>query len=194
MPARRRRSGRRAASLALLALAGLAAGSTAAEPGAEPRRERGELLAIARELMAEAGFCALVTLDETGAPRARAMDPLPPEDGLVVWLATNPASRKVEQIRRDPRVVLFYLAPASGAYVTLHGRARLVADPADKAQLWKEGWERFYPDREEGLLLIRVAPERLELISERHGIVGDPATWRPPAVDFSGAAAADPRR
>lgn len=61
--------------------------------------------------MAAARYCALVTLDEAGRPLARAMDPFPPEADLTVWLATHRATRKVEEIRRDPRVALYYFHP-----------------------------------------------------------------------------------
>ena len=36
----------------------------------------------------------------------------------------------------------------------------------------------------EAYLLISVTPERLEVVSEKKGIVGDPETWTPPTVIF----------
>lgn len=151
-------------------------------PGAEPEAR---LLAAAREIIAAAGYCALVTVDATGRPQARAMEPFAPDDDFVVWMATNPATRKVGEIRADPRVTLYYFDPAGPSYVTLLGRARLIDDPQEKAKRWREGWEAFYPNREEGYLLVEVTPERIEVVSVPHGIVGDEATWRPPAVELA---------
>lgn len=131
---------------------------------------------------------SLATLDEEGYPAVRAMDPLPPDADWVVWLATNPASRKVEQLRARPRVALHYLAAGVPAYVTLIGRARLVDDPEMKARHWKESWTPFYPDREAGVLLIEVTPIRLEVVSEAHGAPGDPVTWRAHVVKFDSGA------
>ncbi|MCK4561948.1 MAG: hypothetical protein KAT78_03510, partial [Flavobacteriaceae bacterium] len=48
-----------------------------------------DLINVAKEIMIEAGTCALITLDETGVPRVRAMDPFIPEKNLTVWFGTN---------------------------------------------------------------------------------------------------------
>lgn len=145
---------------------------------------RAELLGIAREVVEGAAFVSLATLDEEGFPAVRAMDPLPPDGDWVVWLATNPGSRKVDQLRARPQVALHYLAEGVPAYVTLIGRARLVDDPELKARHWKESWTPFYPDRDQSVLLIEVTPIRLEVVSEAHGAPGDPATWRAHVVEF----------
>lgn len=154
-----------------------------AAPG-PPAREA--LLSAAAELMREAGLCTLVTLDAEGAPQARLMDAFPPEADLTVWLATNPRTRKVGEIRRDPRVTLFYLAPGGAGYVSLHGLASLVEDPAEKAKHWKPGWKSFYKEENRGpdYLLIRVRPTRLEIVSAKHGIATAPDAWAPAILDL----------
>src|SRR3974390_3074293 len=73
-----------------------------------PADERARLVAGAREIMAAQTYCALVTIDEEGRPQVRTMNPFPPEDDMTVWMATNTRSRKVREIRRDPRVALYY--------------------------------------------------------------------------------------
>lgn len=165
-----------AAWAALLAVAGTAGAQTPS---------RAELLGIAREVVEGAAFVSLATLDEDGYPAVRAMDPLPPDEDWVVWLATNPGSRKVEQLRAQPRVALHYLAEGVPAYVTLIGQARLVDDPEMKARHWKESWTPFYPDRDQSVLLIEVTPVRLEVVSEAHGAPGDPETWRAHVVELN---------
>jgi general stress protein 26 len=147
-----------------------------------PRLDRQSLIATAREIMQTARYCALITLDPTGRPQARTMDPFPPEEHMVVWLATNPNSRKVREIRRNPRVTLYYFVREDQAYVTISGRARIVRDAREKAKHWKDEWKDFYPDRQ--YLLIAVEPEKLEVISVKQGIIGDSITWTPPAVRF----------
>ncbi len=112
------------------------------------------------------------------------MDPFEPEDDMVVWLATNRNSRKVQEIEQDPRVSLYYEADGGDGYVAIQGTARLVDDPAEKKRRWKKGWEEFYPDREATYLLIAVTPESLEVVSYRLELVGDPQTWQPPRVRF----------
>jgi general stress protein 26 len=148
-------------------------------------RER--LLAVSREIMKSAGYCSLLTLDGSGRPQARIMDPFAPDEGMVVWLGTTRMSRKVEQIRNDPRVTLFYFDSDSMSYVTLLGIASLVDDPEEKSRHWKEGWEAFYPGDKENYLLIQVVPNRLEVLSIAHEIGGDPVTWTPQSLEFEGS-------
>lgn len=167
------------AALAWMASLALASAAGAQTPS------RAELLGIAREVVEGAAFASLATLDDEGHPAVRAMDPLPPDGNWVVWLATNPDSRKVGQLRARPRLALHYLAEGVPAYVTLVGRARLVDDPGMKARHWKDSWTPFYPDRDASVLLIEVTPIRLEVVSEAHGAPGDPRTWRAHVVEFT---------
>ena len=161
--------------------------------GAAQEPSRAELLGIAREVVEGAAFASLATVDERGDPAVRPMDPLPPDENWVVWLATNPDSRKVEQLRARPRVALHYLAAGVPAYVTLIGRARLVDHPEMKARHWKDSWTPFYADRDQDALLIEVTPIRLEVVSEAHGAPGDLETWRAHVVEFgSGPTGAHP--
>jgi general stress protein 26 len=147
--------------------------------------DRENLIATAREIMKTARYCALITLDSGGRPHARAMDPFPPDEQMIVWLGTNPKSRKVAEIRLNHRVTLYYFDREDQAYVTISGLARIVQDPQEKARHWKEEWQNFYPDRERGYLLIAVTPEKLEVINQKKGIIGNSITWTPPAVRFT---------
>jgi general stress protein 26 len=166
--------------------------STPAADKADARRQ--ELLSAARETMQTARYCAVITVDETGWAQSRTVDAFAPESNMVVWFATNPKTRKVTQIKRDPRVTLYYFStehPELG-YVTLLGRARLVDDAAEKQRRWKPEWAALWPDRNASYLLVEITPERLELMSPKHGITGDPITWAPASLEF-GASAQRPR-
>jgi general stress protein 26 len=112
------------------------------------------------------------------------MDPFAPEEDMVVWLGTHRLTRKVDDIRNDPRVALYYLAPGAAGYVSLSGTARIVDDPSETAGRWKEEWEQYYADREADYVLIEVIPLRLEVVDYRLGITGDPETWAPPSFEF----------
>ena len=112
------------------------------------------------------------------------MDPFPPEDGLVVWLGTNPKSRKAQEIKDNPSVTLYYADPTGNGYVTIIGTAVLINDPKEKAKRWQEGWEAFFPDRDESYLLIKVMPVKMEVVNYKHQITGDSKTWSAPSVEF----------
>lgn len=145
---------------------------------------RSELLLVGREIMFAAKTCALITVDEEGQPRVRAMDPFPPESDFTVWFGTNPKSRKVSQIENDPRVTLYYLDSDASGYVMISGIAQLVNDPKEKLKYWKDAWEEFYPDRNENYMLIKVSPISMEISSAPRGIDGDSLTWKPAEVLF----------
>jgi len=161
-----------------------AAFAAAAAPSSAQAPERDELLAAAREVMTAAPFAALATVDVEGRPAVRTMDAMVPDADMVVWLATNPRSGKVGQIRTQPSVALHYLDASGPGYVTLIGTARLVDDPTEKARHWKDAWTPFYPDREGGVLLIEVRPLWIEVVSVPHGANGDPDTWRADIVEI----------
>jgi len=134
--------------------------------------------------MIAARFCTLVTVGDGGEPHARIVDPLEPDESLAVYVATNPRSRKVGEIRKDPRVTLLYFDRDRGAYVTLLGRAVEVTG-SEKARHHKKDWQEFFPaEKSEAYLLYRVTPFRAEVVSAADGFAGDPGTWRPEIVDL----------
>ncbi len=155
---------------------------------------RDSLLQAAREIMTTARYCALITLSTDGRAHARIMDPFLPDSGLVVHLGTNALSRKVGEIRRDPRVTLFYFDRAGAAYVSLYGTAVIEENAEVLQRWWKKEWQAFYPEREKTYRVITVRPQRLEVVSEKHGILGDTLTWAVPAVDFESKDNRDPAR
>lgn len=167
-------------------LVALAAPASSQDAKAAAAPSRSAILAAAREVMAGARFCTLVTLGLDGHPQARVVDPFAPEQDMTVWVATKPLSRKVAQLRKDPRTTLSCFDARKNAYVTLLGQARLVEEPEEKAKRWKEEWAAFYKDRNRGddYLLIRLKPTHLEIVSYADGLVGDDQTWRPVELDI----------
>jgi general stress protein 26 len=144
---------------------------------------RDSLLMIARTVIDSAQCRILITVDENGKPQARTMSPFPPEENMVIWLGTNPRSRKVKQIKNNPNVMVYYYETSSFSYVSVAGQARIVNDPEYKAQYWKESWTQFYPDPEKDYTLIEVTPKRLEICSFKYKLYWD-STGKPAFVEF----------
>lgn len=142
------------------------------------------LLKAAREIIKSSKKVALITQDENGISQVRTMDPFDPEQDFTVWLATNPTSRKVQQIKNNSNVTLYYSDKNDKGYVVIHGIAELVNDQKEKDTRWKSEWKNFYVNRSDAYLLIKVTPQYLELINYNHGISGDPKTWQPALVRF----------
>ena len=143
-----------------------------------------KLLTAAREIMSSVGTCALITVDKDQRPRVRVMDPFKPEPDFTVWFGTNPKSRKVDQIKKNPKVTLYYLETGNTGYVMIQGTAQLVNDEREKETRWKDGWEAFYPNKPIDYLLIKVTPNWIEVVSYAHNILGDPETWEPAKIVF----------
>ena len=152
------------------------AGAGVAVPGEDDR------LVAARRIMAAARHCALITVDETGQPRARTIDPRLPDESMTVWMVTNPATRKVDQIRNNPKVTLYYFDPQKAEYVTLMGTATLHHDTDVIQDHWLSLWDEFYPDRPRGVVLIEVVPARIEVLGR--GLDPHEQTWEPQGVDL----------
>lgn len=143
-----------------------------------------QIRAAADEIMRAARQCTLVTIGDDGQPQARIVEPLIAADGSV-WIATNALTRKVQEIKRDPRVTLMFFNPAGGEYVAVLGRATLVTDAARKAAHWRAEWKPFYRDEHRGadFMLFEVRPQRLEVSSPRRKLDNDPTTWKPVILD-----------
>jgi general stress protein 26 len=151
--------------------------------------DRAAIVAAAREIMAAQTYCALITLDESGRPQVRTMNPFPPEDDMTVWIATNTRSRKIQQIRKDPRVTLYYSNHATAiGYAAINGRAELTDDAAEIQKRKRAYWDQAFPGLK-NLTLIKVVPERIEVINYKAGLHNDPETFAAPAVEIAPAPA-----
>lgn len=143
------------------------------------------LLIAAREIIQNSGKCAFITLDKNGHPQARTMDAFEPDADFTIWMATNPKSRKVDQIKSDPRVTIYYSDKNENGYVSIYGMAEIINDQQEKDKRWKDEWRDFYANRTDGYLLIKITPIRLEVINYSRDINGNSETWQPATVYFT---------
>lgn len=141
------------------------------------------LISVAKEYIQSARYCTLITVDSTGYPHARVMDPFSPGNDMIIWLGTNRLSRKAVEIKANSKVNLFYYDNKGTGYVSISGDACLIDDSEKKLQYWKPEWERFYENKK-NYILIKVIPEKLEVLNYQRGIYGDRETWKTPSVEF----------
>lgn len=143
-------------------------------------------MSAAREIMTTVRYCTFITIGQDGQPQARVVDVSAADSGFIVWIGTNGVTRKVADIRKDPRVTLMYFNDAGMEYVTLIGKAVIDDDIAHKAAHWKPSWGTMVKDEFRGsdFVLIRVQPSRLEVVSLGRGIFNDPVNWRPAIVSL----------
>ncbi|MDQ8154241.1 MAG: pyridoxamine 5'-phosphate oxidase family protein [Gemmatimonadota bacterium] len=158
----------------------------AAQQKAADAPSRQQLLTAAREIMIATRYGTMVTNGPGGTPQARIVDAFGPDTSLTVWIATNAQTRKVAELKKDPRVTLLYFSPVNFEYVTIQGRATFSTDAKDRETHWKRDWSALYQNEWRGsdYLLIKVKPSRVEVVSTRRGINTDPVTWRPASVEL----------
>jgi len=140
-------------------------------------------LAIARQIINRSYYASLVTMDHM-QPKIRLMEPFAPEDNFTIYLATNPKSRKVKEIQNNPVAALHYIDKPRVGYVSLYGKAYIVDNDSLKKKYWRVGWEKFYPDKKSGYLLIKFVPDYIEVVSPKDGLPGDAKTWQPESINL----------
>jgi general stress protein 26 len=145
-------------------------------------KQEKEILKQAKEIIKSSYYGTLITLDKKGQPKARVMEPFAPDNEFIVWMATNPKSRKVNQLKKNSKATMHYFDKTKMGYVSLMGNAYIVNDDKTKKEKWKNGWEKFYPNKTDGFMLIKFVPNTLELINISKGFTGDSVTWKPHQV------------
>ena len=146
--------------------------------------EEQKIIKASKQIIKDMYFGTFITVDQNGQPRARVMEPFEPDKNFIIWMATNPNSRKVIQLKNNSSATLHYYDKSKFGYVSLLGNAFLVNDETIKATKFKKGWDQFYKNQKEDYLLIKFIPKTLELISIPNKFTGDSLTWKPHQVQL----------
>jgi general stress protein 26 len=146
--------------------------------------DRDSILVAAREIIRETTFCGLVTVDSTGQPQIRTMNPFPANDELITWFATSRTSRKVREIKNNPKVCVYYADHMSArGYVNINGIARIIDDKELLVKMKREYWNGI-PNWQDIFVLIKIVPLSLEVINYKHGLNNAPGTFKAPSISF----------
>ena len=143
---------------------------------------RDTVLMAAREIIKETTYCALVTIDSTGQPQVRTMNPFPANDELITWFATSRTSRKVKEIKNNPKVCVYYANHMTAkGYVNITGTAEVIDDKELLLKMKRDYWENI-PDWQNIFVLIKIVPKTIEVINYKHGLNNDAKTFRAPSI------------
>ena len=143
---------------------------------------RDTVLMAAREIIKETTYCALVTIDSTGQPQVRTMNPFPANDELITWFATSRTSRKVREIKNNPKVCVYYANHMTAkGYVNITGTAEVIDDKELLLKMKRDYWENI-PNWQKIFVLIKIVPQTIEVINYKHGLNNDPKTFRAPSI------------
>ena len=118
--------------------------------------QQGKKLII--ELMEISEACYLTTIDNRGFPQTRAMLNLRNSEcypNLVslfkkhnhdhlVYFTTNTSSQKINQIKNNPKVSVYYSKPREWRGLMLGGTIEIVEEQAIKNSLWQDSWTMYY--------------------------------------------------
>jgi general stress protein 26 len=74
---------------------------------------------------------------EGSQPIIRSMTPVI-EDDMSIWIITYSTSRKIKQIKKNPKICLFFTKQPNGdKTVIVLGKAKIISDMKTKEYVWK---------------------------------------------------------
>lgn len=145
------------------------------------------IMAAARAMIEEDFIGVLITVDEHGMPRARPVGVSDPTDDWSLWISTRRGSRKTRQIAANPKAALHFGFDDSANnhenhyYASFMGHASVHSDAASIAAHGPGEKHRMsWPDYPNDLALIRLRPQRLEVMGK--GIMPNERYWQPQGV------------
>jgi general stress protein 26 len=88
------------------------------------------------EIMKKASNFSFFATCDSSQPRVRPVSAMV-EDDMSIWVATSAKSRKVQQIKKNPKVSLAFVEqPQGDRAATIIGEAQIVEDMEEKKKVW----------------------------------------------------------
>jgi len=130
---------------------------------------------LSLELIGSSKAVYLTTIDSKGYPITRAMFNLRnkkqfPElseffanqsNEFAVYISTNTSSSKVDHIKKNPKISVYYCYPEDFIGVMFGGEAEIIDDIELKQKIWLDWWTRYYPEglKDPDYTLIKLNPK-----------------------------------
>ena len=97
-------------------------------------------------LVTRSDIAIVGTIDGEGHPDARAMMKMEAEGLESLWFTTNTSSEKVVHLGGNPKACVYFVDLERWEGLTLLGTAEVLRDSPSRERLWREGFERYYPE------------------------------------------------
>lgn len=126
--------------------------------------------------------CYLTTLNNKNIPETRAMMNLRNvslypnlvdffkrhNDNFLIYFTTNTSSSKVNQIRNNPNVCVYFSNPNEYKGCMLSGKIKIIADQSIKKSLWQDNWTMYYPGgvTDNDYTILELKPTSLKVYSK----------------------------
>lgn len=104
-----------------------------------------EGISKASDLLYRSEIAMVGSNGEGGYPNIKAMFKIKSEDLRHVWFSTISSSRRVMQLKKEPRACIYFFDSQAFSGLMLTGNIEIVLDIETKKQLWHKGWEAYYP-------------------------------------------------
>ena len=107
--------------------------------------DKSDVLMASENLANRTGVVIFGTNSDDGYPNMKAMVKMKNNGLKEIWFGTNTSSLKVSQVRKDPKVSVYFLDTEQAEGLMLVGKAEIIDDIDIKKEFWKEGDERYHP-------------------------------------------------
>ena len=86
------------------------------------------------------------------------------EEDLLIYMTTDTASGKFEQIKANPKASVYFCDPKQIKGLLLVGEIEVITDMAIKRQLWQDDWKVYYPGGVDGpeYNILRLLPKHIK--------------------------------
>ena len=97
-------------------------------------------------LIDRAGVSYIGSVDGEGFPEMKAMLPPRRREGVrELWFTSNTSSMRAAHYRENPKASAYFCDRRFFRGVMLKGHMEVLTSPEIKAEIWREGDERYYP-------------------------------------------------
>lgn len=106
----------------------------------------------------------LTTQTSDGKSHSRPMYTFALKDDGVIWLFISKDSKKLEEIKVNPNVLLNYSNPQHDLYITINGKAEISEDTSKIEELWSDRFKLWFPygKSDPNLCLLKIEPQEAE--------------------------------
>ena len=145
---------------------------------------------ISLELVELSKAAYLTTIDSEGFPITRAMfnlrnkEQFPEfsdffanqEHEFMIFISTNTASSKIEHIKNNPKISVYYCDPENFKGVMFGGEVEEIDDMEIKRKIWLDWWTRYYPKglEDPDYSLLRLNPKQARFYYKLQQVKFDP--------------------
>jgi general stress protein 26 len=116
------------------------------------------------DIIENVGVCMMATRF-AGGLRARPLEARPDRPAGIIRFVTDERGAKDDEVAAAPEVCLVFIDKSANAYLSLTGRARVVHDPAQAAEIWRKSDDVWWPGgpHDPNARVLIVEPQTAEL-------------------------------